>query len=108
MVITHPAPLELAEKLSSRLIERWANEFVAMPPHEVAIADGIKSAAKYLQARFGMPAPEASLVSEHFVEDLQAQRTVARSLEKAYPNARDALRLWPHGGDRLRRGHRCS
>lgn len=77
LVITHSAPLELAEKLSSNLVERWANEFVVMPPHEVVIADGIRSATKYLQAKFGVAYPEALLVVERFVEDLRAQRTVA-------------------------------
>lgn len=77
LVITHSAPLELAEELSSKLIERWANEFIVMPPHEVVITDGIRSATRYLQAKFGVPYPEALLMVERFVEELRAQRTLA-------------------------------
>ena len=76
LVITHSAPLELAEMLGSKLIERWANEFVVMPPHEVVVADGVRSATKYLQATFDVAYPEALLVVERFVEDLRAQRTL--------------------------------
>lgn len=76
LVITHSAPLELAEKLRAKLIERWADEFVVMPPHEVVIADGVSSASKYLTAKFRVTPTEALSMVQRFVETLRPQRTL--------------------------------
>jgi hypothetical protein len=76
LAITHAAPIELADKLRSKLVERWAKEFVAMPPHEVVIANGIRSATGYLETKFSVPHEQALSVVRRFMEDRRAERTL--------------------------------
>lgn len=75
LVITHAAPLVLAEKLGTRLIELWAREFVDSPPHEVVIAGCIKAATRHLEG-FGLEHEAALSAVSRFVKDRQRERTL--------------------------------
>ena len=77
LVITCTAPQKLAEALSSRIVQQWAKESVEILPHEVVIADTIKSGAEYLNRAFSLPHPEALAVVERFVEDRRSERTLS-------------------------------
>lgn len=81
LVITNNSPQSLAEDLCSKLIERWADNFESMPPHEVVIADSISCCTKYLQKHYDLPYPRAHSVVERFVDDRRRERTLAELAE---------------------------
>lgn len=77
-MITCTAPQKLAEALSSRIVQQWAEVSVEILPDEVVIADTIKSRAEYLNRAFSLPHPEALAVVERFVEDRRSARTMSK------------------------------
>jgi len=75
LVITHPAPLALADLLCSRILQQWANEFLNEPPFEVVIANEIKLSSRHLAATFNIEEAAATSTVEKFVQSFLATRT---------------------------------
>lgn len=81
LVITHTSPPSLADKLCSRVIQKWAQEFLDCPPFEVVVEDGVKSATNYLEAVFEMVESDARSVVEKFVSHLLVNRPLGMVAE---------------------------
>jgi hypothetical protein len=81
LVITHTSPQELADELCSKVIQKWAREFMDSPPSEVVIANGVEAASRYLTTVFTISGTEARLAVEGFISQLRQTRPLGMVAE---------------------------
>jgi len=75
LVITHPAPLYVADQLCSAVIQWWGKEFLDELPSEVVIENGILESSRHLQELFDLSEEEARSTVVSFVRQLSTDRT---------------------------------
>ena len=74
LVLTHPAPIFLAERLCAKVIQDWGKESLD-EPIESALDLGMKQSVSHIEEIFKVSASEAESALEIFVRDLGATRS---------------------------------